>query len=195
MPGGAWKSGGHFPEDQPKDSPYKGKKSKASYLSETELRDIAYDLLLEGGTRHQIIRTIHRENYENSWDECEQAYYNAAEFLRKEQIETREILLDTIQATRLMSIGKAARRGQFMAMAALLRDAGAVIGEAEREQQSTAVELKLTVQPPPDTLPRGSETTPGPSEPINVTPVEPEEQKEEPTAKVPRRIQTELFPE
>ena len=159
---GAWKSAGHFPEDQPPGTPFKGKKSKASYRSSEELRDIAYDLLLEGGTRHQIIRTIHRENYENSWDECEQSYYDAAAFLKQEQIETREILLDTIQATRLMSIGKAARRGQYMAMAALLRDAGAVIGEAEREQQSTAVELKLTVQPPVEGL------NPGPSDPITV---------------------------
>ena len=193
--GGAWQSAGHFPEDQPTGTPYKGKKSKASYRSKEELRDIAYDLLLEGGTRHQIIRTIHRENYENTWDECEQSYYDAAAFLKQEQIETREILLDTIQATRLMSIGKAARRGQYMAMAALLRDAGAVIGEAEREQQSTAVELKLTVQPPPETLPGSAETTPGPKDPIDVTPVEPEEQKEEPKAEGPRRIQTELFPE
>ena len=188
---GAWKSAGHFPEDQPPGTPFKGKKSKASYRSKEELRDIAYDLLLEGGTRHQIIRTIHRENYENTWDECEQSYYDAAAFLKQEQIETREILLDTIQATRLMSIGKAARRGQYMAMAALLRDAGAVIGESEREQQSTSVELKLTVQPPVEGL------SPGPSDPITVEPISEEEEKVLPESEAPRRqtaiVQLDIF--
>ena len=188
--GGAWQSAGHFPEDQPPGTPFKGKKSKASYLSREQLRDIAYDLLLEGGTRHQIIRKIHQENYENTWDECEQSYYDAAAFLKQEQIETREILLDTIQATRLMSIGKAARRGQYMAMAALLRDAGAVIGEAEREQQSTSVELKLTVQPPVEGL------NPGPDQkqpPIDITPEQTEEQTESEESKDPSRKQLDIF--
>ena len=124
-----------------------------------------------------------------TWDECEQSYYDAAAFLKQEQIETREILLDTIQATRLMSIGKAARRGQYMAMAALLRDAGAVIGESEREQQSTSVELKLTVQPPVEGL------SPGPSDPITVEPISEEEEKVLPESEAPRRVQTELFPD
>ena len=175
---GAWKSAGHFPESQPEGTPYKGKQSKASYRSREELRDCAYDLLLEGGTRHQIIRAIHREHYENAIHECEQAYYDAADFLKQEQIETREILLDVLQANRLSGIQKALRRGQMMAAAALMRDAGAVIGEAEREQQSTAVELKLTVGPPPEPLPGPSE-----AEPIDVTPTE----------QTSRRKQLEMF--
>ena len=157
----------------PKDSPYKGKKSKASYRSSEELRDIAYDLLLEGGTRHQIIRSIHKENYENSIQECEKAFYDAAAFLKQEQIETREILLDVLQANRLSGIQKALRRGQMMAAAALMRDAGAVIGEAEREQQSTAVELKLVVGDKPAPLPGPSQP-----EPIDVTPEEPKKRKQ-----------------
>ena len=135
-------------------------------------------MLLEGGTRHQIIRAIHREHYENAIHECEQAYYDAADFLKQEQIETREILLDVLQANRLSGIQKALRRGQMMAAAALMRDAGAVIGEAEREQQSTAVELKLTVGPPPEPLPGPSE-----AEPIDVTPTE----------QTSRRKQLEMF--
>ena len=177
---GAWKSAGHFPQDVPEGTPYKGKQSKASYRSEEELRDCAYDLLLEGGTRHQIIRRIHQEHYENSWSECEKAYYDAAAFLKQEQIETREILLDVLQANRLSGIQKALRRGQMMAAAAPMRDAGSVIGEAEREQQSTAVELKLTVGPPPESLPGPSQ-----AEPIDVTPTEEE----------PRRKQLEMFDE
>ena len=85
-----------------------------------------------------------------------------------------------LQANRLSGIQKALRRGQMMAAAALMRDAGAVIGEAEREQQSTAVELKLTVGPPPEPLP-------GPSEQktIDVTPTDEE----------PRRKQLDMFDE
>ena len=164
---GAWRSAGHFPEDVPEGTPYRGKQSKASSRSPEELRDAAYDLLLEGGTRHQIIRRIHQEHYENTWDECEKAYYDAAAFLKQEQIETREILLDVLQAHRLSGIQKALKRGQLMAAASLMRDAGSVIGEAEREQQSTAVELKLTVGEPPKPLPGPSEP-----EPIDVTPEE-----------------------
>ena len=171
----------------PEGTPYKGKQSKASFRSEEELRDAAYDLLLEGGTRHQIIRRIHQENYENSWNDCEKAYYAAAAFLKQEQIETREILLDVLQANRLSGIQKALKRGQMMAAAALMRDAGSVIGEAEREQQSTAVELKLTVQPPVEGL------SPGPSDPITVEPISEEEEKVLPESEAPSRVQGELF--
>ena len=185
---GQWNSVGHFPEDQPPGTPFKGKKSQQlSSASSEELRDAAYDLLLDGGTRHQIIRAIHKQFYKNTIQDCEAAYYDAAAFLKQEQIETREILLDVLQASRLSGIQKALKRGQMMAAAALMRDAGAVIGESEREQQSTAVELKLTVQPPVEGL------NPGTSDPIDVQPVEPEEQKELPESKGPSRVQGELF--
>ena len=182
---GQWNSVGHFPEDQPPGTPFKGVKGQQlSSASSEELRDAAYDRLLEGGTRHQIIRAIHKDFYKNTVEDCEKAYYDAAAFLKQEQIETREILLDVLQANRLSGIQKALKRGQMMAAAALMRDAGSVIGEAEREQQSTAVELTLKVQPPPQGL------TPGTQDPIDVTPESEEEPEELPES---TRVQGELF--
>ena len=161
---------------------WRGRRSKPKSGSAEQRRDLAYDLLLEGGTRHQITRKIKKEFTLASDEQCFEAYYQAAIFLEKEQTETREILLNVLQSQRLSAIGKALKKGQIMAAATLMRDAGAVIGEAEREQQSTNVELKLTVQQPP-------QLNPGTC--IDVTPDQKDTKKA--PKKEPTRIQTNLF--
>jgi len=184
-----YKSSGHFPARQTDGKTYMGKRSKPSSGSSLERRDFAYDKLLEGGTRHQITRAIHQEFTQATWDECVAAYYEAAEFLKQEQIETREILLDVLQAGRMAAMSRALRKGQLMAYSSLARDAGAVIGEAEREQQSQSVELKLSVQPPPEPLPGPSQ-----AEPIDVTPKESAQKEASPAEQSqPKRIQGDLF--
>ena len=64
------------------DSPYKGKQSKASFRSEDRAkRHAAYDLLLRG--RHKASNhknAFTKKNYENSWNDCEKAYYNCCCF-------------------------------------------------------------------------------------------------------------------
>ena len=189
---GAYKSGGHFPDEQPKG--WKGKKSKPPSLTRISLRDYAYDFLLEGGTRRQICVKLQEVYPQASWDQCLQAFEDAGQYLKKEQEETREILLDVLQAHRLSAISKGLKKGQLMAVSTLLRDAGAVIGEAEREQQSQSVELKLSVSPPPAPFPGPSD-----AEVIDITDNENHSQQadtEEPPPALPEtvtRVQTDLF--
>ena len=83
------------------------------------------------------------------WEDALKGYEAAGAYLKQEQEETRDILLDVLQAHRLSAASMALKRGQLMALSSLLRDAGAVINEAGQEQQSQAIELKLNVAPPP----------------------------------------------
>ena len=69
------------------------------------------------------------------------------QILKTEQIETRENLLNQIQALRLATVQKALRKGQLQTVAMLLKDMGAVIGEAAPEQQAAAAPtLNITVE-------------------------------------------------
>jgi hypothetical protein len=69
------------------------------------------------------------------------------QILKTEQIETRENLLNQIQALRLATVQKALRKGQLQTVAMLLKDMGAVIGEAAPEQQAAAAPtLSITVE-------------------------------------------------
>jgi hypothetical protein len=69
------------------------------------------------------------------------------QILKTEQIETRENLLNQIQALRLATVQKALRKGQLQTVAMLLKDMGAVIGEAAPEQQAAAAPtLQITVE-------------------------------------------------
>ena len=63
----------------------------------------------------------------------------AMKLLREEQQGTREELLNQIQALRLATVTKALRKGQLQTVAMLLKDMGAVIGEAAPEQLSLNV--------------------------------------------------------
>jgi hypothetical protein len=65
-------------------------------------------------------------------------YSRAAELLKTEQIATRGDLLNQIQALRLSACRKAMAKGQLQTVAMLLKDMGAVIGEAAPEQQAAA---------------------------------------------------------
>jgi FAD synthase len=74
-------------------------------------------------------------------------YTAAVQILKTEQIETRENLLNQIQALRLATVKKALSKGQLQTVAMLLKDMGAVIGEAAPEQLATnAPTLNITVE-------------------------------------------------
>lgn len=106
----------------------------------------AYAYILEGGTRRQIAEKI-ASRFNVSVRTAHDDYAKAMVLLREEQSATREDLLNQIQALRLATVTKALRKGQLQTVAMLLKDMGAVIGEAAPEQQAAAAPtLNITVE-------------------------------------------------
>lgn len=105
-----------------------------------------YAYILEGGTRRQIVdRLVQRFNISERTGHDD--YYKAQELLKAEQVATRGELLNHIQALRLATVKKALAKGQLQTVAMLLKDMGAVIGEAAPEQQAAAAPtLNITVE-------------------------------------------------
>ena len=105
-----------------------------------------YAYILEGGTRRQIAeRTASRFNV--SIRTAHDDYARAMELLKKEQIATREDLLNQIQALRLAGARKALAKGQLQTFSMLLKDMGAVIGEAEPlNAAEDAVKLNIQIE-------------------------------------------------
>ena len=105
-----------------------------------------YAYILEGGTRRQIVdRLVQRFNISERTGHDD--YYKAQELLKAEQVATRGELLNHIQALRLATVKKALAKGQLQTVAMLLKDMGAVIGEAAPEQQAAAApQLNIVVE-------------------------------------------------
>jgi len=104
-----------------------------------------YSEILKGGTRRQIccaaaLRFSTSERTANS------DYSRAVELLKVEQQGTRAELLNQIQALRLATVKRALAKGQLQTVAMLLKDMGAVIGEAAPEQLAQAApQLNITI--------------------------------------------------
>jgi FAD synthase len=78
---------------------------------------------------------------------ADEDYSRALELLKAEQVATRGDLLNQIQALRLAAVRKALSKGQLQTVAMLLKDMGAVIGEAAPEQQAAAApQLNIVVE-------------------------------------------------
>jgi hypothetical protein len=105
-----------------------------------------YAYILEGGTRRQVVdRLVQRFNISQRTGHDD--YAKAQELLRTEQIATRGDLLNQLQALRLATVKKALSKGQLQTVAMLLKDMGAVIGEAAPEQMAAAApQLTITVE-------------------------------------------------
>ena len=74
-------------------------------------------------------------------------YSKAMVLLKEEQIATREDLLNQIQALRLAGAKKALAKGQLQTFSMLLKDMGAVIGEAEPlSGAEDAVKLNIQIE-------------------------------------------------
>ena len=74
-------------------------------------------------------------------------YSKAQKLLKEEQLETREHLLNQIQALRLSVVRKAIAKNQLMTACSLLKDMGAVIGEAEPlSGAEDAVKLNIQIE-------------------------------------------------
>jgi hypothetical protein len=105
-----------------------------------------YAEILNGGTRRQITAKV-ADRFNVSQRTADEDYSRATELLKTEQIATRSELLNQIQALRLSACRKAMAKGQLQTVAMLLKDMGAVIGEAAPEQLATnAPTLQITVE-------------------------------------------------
>ena len=105
-----------------------------------------YCWILEGGTRRQITAKC-ADRFNCSQRTADDDYSRAVELLKQEQQGTRSELLNQIQALRLATVRKALAKGQLQTVAMLLKDMGAVIGEAAPEQQAVAAPtLNITVE-------------------------------------------------
>ena len=91
-----------------------------------------YAYILEGGTRRQITDKL-ASRFNVSVRTANEDYSRAMVLLKEEQIATREDLLNQIQALRLAGAKKALAKGQLQTFSMLLKDMGAVIGEAAPE--------------------------------------------------------------
>ena len=119
---------------------------KGSSVRMDERMNFAYAAMLEGGTRRQVLQKV-MDRFGVSEVTAGRDYSAAMQILKTEQIETRENLLNQIQALRLATVQKALRKGQLQTVAMLLKDMGAVIGEAAPEQQAAAAPtLQITVE-------------------------------------------------
>ena len=99
-----------------------------------------YAEILNGGTRRQITQKL-ADRFNVSQRTADEDYSRATELLKTEQIATRSELLNQIQALRLSACRKAMAKGQLQTVAMLLKDMGAVIGEAAPEQQAAAAPI------------------------------------------------------
>jgi len=119
---------------------------KGSQVRMDERMNFAYCCILDGGTVRQIQQRV-MDRFGVSEITAHRDYKRATELLTTEQTETRATLLNQIQALRLATVHKALRKGQLQTVAMLLKDMGAVIGEAAPEQQAAAAPtLNITVE-------------------------------------------------
>ena len=111
-----------------------------------------YSYILEGGTRRQITAKL-STRFNTSVRTADSDYSKAMELLKTEQSACREDLLNQIQALRLATVRKALAKNQLMTVQALLRDMGAVIGEAAPETlalEAPNLSIKIEQNAPED---------------------------------------------
>ena len=109
---------------------WRGGKGGAQRIEERV--NACYAYILEGGTRRQIADRL-ATRFNVSIRTAHEDYSRAMELLKKEQMATREDLLNQIQALRLAAVRKALAKNQLQTVSMLLKDMGAVIGEAAPE--------------------------------------------------------------
>ena len=123
---------------------WRGGKGGADKIEERV--NACYSYILEGGTRRQITERL-SARFGTSVRTSDSDYSRAMELLKKEQIATREDLLNQIQALRLAGARKALQKGQLQTFSMLLKDMGAVIGEAEPlSGAEEAVKLNIQIE-------------------------------------------------
>ena len=110
-----------------------------------ERANACYGYILEGGTRRQIAEKV-ASRFNVSIRTAHDDYKRAMVLLREEQVGTREDLLNQIQALRLSVVRKAIQKNQLLTATNLLKDMGAVIGEAENLGGEESVKLNIQIE-------------------------------------------------
>ena len=111
-----------------------------------------YSYILEGGTRRQITDKL-ASRFNVSVRTANEDYSRAMVLLKTEQMATREDLLNQIQALRLAAVKKALAKNQLQTVSMLLKDMGAVIGEAAPETlalEAPNLSIKIEQNAPED---------------------------------------------
>ena len=111
-----------------------------------------YAYILEGGTRRQIAEKL-SSRFNTSIRTSHDDYARAMVLLKEEQVATREDLLNQLQALRLAGAKKALAKGQLQTFSMLLKDMGAVIGEAAPETlalEAPNLSIKIEQNAPED---------------------------------------------
>ena len=109
-----------------------------------ERANAAYTYILEGGTRRVVAERV-SARFNCSVRTAHDDYTRAMEYLKQEQQGTRKELLNQIQALRLQGCRKALAKGQLQTFAMLLKDMGAVIGEADNESAAATATPNLSI--------------------------------------------------
>ena len=123
---------------------------KGGALKVEERVNACYAYILEGGTRRQITDRL-SSRFGTSVRTADDDYSKAMKLLKEEQIATREELLNQIQGLRLAAVKKALAKNQLQTVSMLLKDMGAVIGEAAPETLALeAPNLTIKVEKPAD---------------------------------------------
>ena len=125
---------------------------KGGSLKVEERVNACYAYILEGGTRRQITERL-SSRFNTSVRTADEDYSKAMKLLKEEQIATREDLLNQIQALRLAGAKKALAKGQLQTFSMLLKDMGAVIGEAAPETlalEAPNLSIKIEQNAPED---------------------------------------------
>ncbi len=125
---------------------WRGGKGGADRIEERV--NACYNYILEGGTRRQITERL-SARFGTSVRTSDTDYSKAMVLLKEEQTATRAELLNQIQALRLAGARKALAKGQLQTFSMLLKDMGAVIGEAEpMSGNEEAIKLQISVEQP-----------------------------------------------
>ena len=108
-----------------------------------------YSYILEGGTRREITQRL-STRFGTSVRTADSDYSRAQELLRTEQSQTREELLNQIQAVRLSLVRRAIKKNNLMVASQTLKDLGAVIGEVSPEMlaEQAAPTLNISIEAP-----------------------------------------------
>ena len=119
----------------------------SEYDAEQEKRiAFCYTAITEGGTRLCIEQRLRTEfNVPQATAKID--YSISIARLQAEQSDTRQQLIEQLQAIRLTAIRKAMKRGQLQTVAILCKDLGAVLGETAPEQLAiSAPDLRIVVE-------------------------------------------------
>ena len=115
-----------------------------------ERMDAAYSYILEGGTRRQITAKL-QARFNVSKRTADDDYSRAMGTLRTEQVNTKEDLLNQVQALRLVAVAKALKRGQLSSAIAGLDSLARSMGEGLDPLVAQAPpQLNITVELPAD---------------------------------------------